>query len=80
MITDVLRTTECNRTYSLEQETHRYRVWLPAECVACALSMLSIHSPDYVFTVLVSIFIKTHNHFLRAIQVLEMHFQWYNII
>ena len=25
--------------------------------------MLSIHSPDYVFTVLVSIFMKTHNHF-----------------
>jgi len=27
--------------------------------------MHSIHSPDYVFTVLVSIFMKTHNH-LRA--------------
>jgi len=25
--------------------------------------MLSIHSPDYVFTVLISIFIKIHNHF-----------------
>ena len=25
--------------------------------------MFSIHSPDYVFTVLVSIFMKTHNHF-----------------
>jgi len=34
-------------------------------CIACALSMLSIHSFDYVFTVLVSIsiFMKTHNHF-----------------
>ena len=32
--------------------------------------MHSIHSPDYVFTVLVSIFIrKTHNHFLSAILV-----------
>jgi len=28
---------------------------------ACALSMLSIHSPDYVFTVVVSIFMKTIN-------------------
>ena len=36
-----------------------YRVWLPAECIACALSMLSIHSPDYIFTVLLSIFMKT---------------------
>jgi len=25
------------------------RVWLPAECMACALSMLSIHSPDYYY-------------------------------
>jgi len=25
--------------------------------------MLSIHSPNYGFTVLLSIFIKTHNHF-----------------
>jgi len=32
--------------------------------------MLSIHSPDYVFTVLVSIFMKTQNHFLSAIPVL----------
>jgi len=33
--------------------------------------MLSIHSPDYVLMVLVSIFIsKTHNYFLSAIQVL----------
>ena len=40
-----------------------YRVWLPAECIACALSVLSIHSPDYVVTVLVSTFMKTHNHF-----------------
>ena len=47
-----------------------YRVWLQAECGAGALSMRSIHSPDYVFTVLVSIFIiKTHNHFLSAILV-----------
>ena len=30
---------------------------------ACALSMLSIHSPDYVFTVLVSIFMIIRNHF-----------------
>ena len=42
-------------------------MWLPAECIP-ALSMLSIHSPDYVFTVLVSIFMKTHNHFLSAMQ------------
>ena len=45
-----------------------YRVWLQAECIAGALSMLSIHSPDYVFTVLVSIFIgRTHNHFLSTL-------------
>jgi len=31
------------------RKTHMYRVWF--------------HSPDYVFTVLVSIFMKTHNHF-----------------
>ena len=42
-------------------------MWLPAECIP-ALSMLSIHSPDYVFTVLVSIFMKTHNHFLSSMQ------------
>ena len=47
-----------------------YRVWLQAEHGAGALSMHSIHSPDYVFTVLVSIFIsKTHNHFLSTILV-----------
>ena len=40
------------------RKTHIYRVWLPAECIARALSMLSIHSPDYVFMVLVSIFMK----------------------
>jgi len=28
LITNVLRTTECNCTCSLEQETHMYRVWL----------------------------------------------------
>ena len=39
--------------------------------IAGALSMLSIHNPDYVFMVLVSIFIsKTHNHFLTGILVL----------
>jgi len=33
--------------------------------------MLSIHSPDYVFTHLVSIFIsKTHSHFWSATSVL----------
>ena len=37
------------------------RVRLLAECITCALSM---YSPDYVFTVLVSTYImKTHNHF-----------------
>ena len=50
------------------RKTHIYKVWLPAECIACALSMLSIHSPDYVFTVLVSIFMKTHNHFWAPAQ------------
>jgi len=25
------------------------RAWLQAECITGALSMLSIHSPDYVF-------------------------------
>jgi len=40
-----------------------YRVWLQAECIAGALSMLSMHSPDHeysdhVFMVLVSIFIR----------------------
>ena len=36
--------------------------------------MLSIHSPDYVFTVLVSIFInKNHNHFSSDISVLQIH-------
>jgi len=45
-----------------------YRVWLQAECIAGAMSVLSIHSPDYVFTVLVSIFIgRTHNHFLSTL-------------
>ena len=41
------------------RRTHTYRVWLPAECIAGALSLLSIHSSDYVFIVLVSIFMKT---------------------
>jgi len=50
------------------QENLMYRVWLPAE--RTALKSLSIHSSDYVFTVLVSIFMKTHNHFLSAIPVL----------
>jgi len=62
--------TECNFMCSLEQENP---VWLQAES---ALNMLIIHSPDYVFTVLVgtlserqpkclvSIFIsKIHNRF-----------------
>jgi len=36
-----------------------------------AVGIISIHSPDYVFMVLVSIFmIKTHNHFSSAISVL----------
>jgi len=41
-----------------------HKQWLQAECIAGALSMLSIHNPDYVFMALVSIFTsKTHNHF-----------------
>ena len=42
-----------------------YRVWLPAECTSMCTehAQFSIHSPDYVFTVLVSILMKTHNHF-----------------
>ena len=58
----MLRTTECYHTCIM------YRVWLQAECKAGALSMLSIHSPDYLLTVLVSIFIsKTVIIFLRAL-------------
>ena len=39
-------------------------------CIAGALNLLSIHSPDYVVMVLVSIFMsKTHNH-LSTISVL----------
>ena len=45
LITNVLRTTECNH---MCRKTHVYRVWLPAEYIACALSMLSSNSPDYV--------------------------------
>ena len=48
LITNVLRTTECNLTCSLEQENHISSVWLQAERIAGALSMRSIHSPDYV--------------------------------
>ena len=58
--------TGCNLVYSLEQENRMYRLC----CIAGALSMLSIHSPDFVFTVLVSIFInKTiiiSEHHLKA--------------
>ena len=50
--------TECSCTCSLEQVKHVYRVWLQAERIAGALCMYSIHSSDYVFTVLVSIFIS----------------------
>jgi len=46
-----LRTTDCNLVCSLEQESHT------------APFMLSIHSPDNVLMVLVSIFISNHNHF-----------------
>jgi len=46
-----LGTTDCNHVCSLEQESHT------------ALFMLSIHSPENVFMVLVSIFISNHNHF-----------------
>jgi len=53
------------------RKTHMHKVWLQAEYIAGALSMLSIHSPDYLFTVLLSILIsKTHNHFLSSILVL----------
>ena len=49
---------------------------LPAAWIRCGYqlnvprrtNMPSIHSPDYVFTVLVSIFMKTHNHFLSSMQ------------
>jgi len=58
-ITNVLRMSKSNL------------VWLQAECSAGALSMLSVQSPDYVLTVLVSIFIsKTHNHFWSSISTL----------
>ena len=49
-----------------------YRVWLPAECIACALSMLSIacalsmlsiNSPDYVIHSPGKYIHETHNHF-----------------
>ena len=43
-----LRTTDCNFVCSLEHT---------------ALFMLSIHSPDNVFMVMVSIFISNHSHF-----------------
>ena len=43
--------TDCNFVCSLEQESHTTPF------------MLSIHSPDNVFMVLVSIFISNHNHF-----------------
>jgi len=46
-----LRTTDCNLVCSLEQESHT------------APFMLSIHSPDNIFMVLVSIFISNRNHF-----------------
>ena len=54
----MLRMTECNCTCSLEQEYQ-----LNVQACALSMCMLSIHSPDYVFTVLVSIFHETHNHF-----------------
>jgi len=58
--------------WSRKTHTCMYRGdMLQAECIAGALSMHSLYSPDYVFTVLVNIFIsKTHNHFLSAILVL----------
>jgi len=46
-----LRITDCNLVCSLKQESHT------------APFMLSIHSPDNVFMILVSIFISNHNHF-----------------
>jgi len=46
-----LRANDCNLVCSLEQESHT------------TLPMLSIHSPDNVFMVLVNIFISNHNHF-----------------
>jgi len=42
------RSTECNLVCTLEQENHL--VWLHSECIADALSMFSIHSPEYVFS------------------------------
>ena len=50
-----LRTTDCNLVCSLEQESHT------------APFMLSVHSPDNVFMVLVHIFISNHNHFLCSL-------------
>ena len=52
-----LRKTDCNLVCSLEQESHT------------APFMLSIHSPDNVFMVLVSIFISNHNHFVFSAAV-----------
>jgi len=50
--------TECNCTCSLEQEDPYVGYQLNVQACALSMCMLSIHSPDYVFTVLVSIFIK----------------------
>ena len=36
------------------RKTHVYKIWFQAECIAGALSMLTICSPDYVFMVLMS--------------------------
>ena len=47
-----LRTTDCNLVCSLEQEN---------QMIARALFMLSIHSPDNVLMVLVSIIIHKQN-------------------
>jgi len=53
-----------------------YIIWLLAECIAGALSVVFVHSPDYVFTLLVSIFIrKTHNHFWAPSQ--RYKYLWY---
>ena len=50
-----LWTTDCNLVCSLEQESHT------------APFMLSVHSPDNVFTVLVHIFISNHDHFMCSL-------------
>jgi len=47
-----------------------YGVLLQAECTAGALSMLNFHSPDYVFMVVVGIFMSKAQSFVSSILAL----------